>query len=85
MANRKTLSCGSCSYQQRNPKTLSPSTPVIKIGVSFEEALKLKAAIDECVMRLNQYNRATSSGRQSKLEMAVYLDKNRIQILGAQP
>ena len=85
MANRKTLGCGSCSFESRNPKLLSPTTPVIRLGVGFEGALRLKAAIDECVMRLNQYNRSSSAGRQSKLELVIYLNKKRIQIVGARP
>lgn len=79
--SKKTQSCGSCYFVGMNPKAISATTKVIKLKVDFEGALKLKAAIDECVAWLNKYNRASSAGRNSRMEIAVYVEKERIQVL----
>ena len=83
--SKKTKGCGSCNFDSKNPRSLSSNTKVVKLNEGFEDALKLKAAVDECVMRLNQYNRASSAGRKAVMEMLVYFGKKRIQVLGNKP
>ncbi len=83
--SKKTKGCGSCNFDSMSPRSLLSNTKVVKLKLGFEEALKLKVAMDECVMRLNQYNRASSAGRKAVMEMVVYFDKKRIQVLGDRP
>lgn len=78
----KKSSCGSCDYISRSPTQLTSKSKALNIRVSFEEALKLKAAVDECVSRLNGKNRATKAGKTASLRLIAYLEKNRLQVIG---
>lgn len=49
--------------------------------LTLEEALKLNVAIDECVRKLNSYNRAKASGKNAGLMVVIHLDTRRIRIL----
>jgi hypothetical protein len=80
-ADLKTDSYGACSYAKVSPSQLSADTPALNFVVSFEEALKLNLAIDECVRKLGRYNRAKIEGKRAGLMMVVHLDKRRIRIL----
>ena len=59
MANEKEFTFGTCEYQRTNPplQDLSKDTSGLNILLSFEEALKLNLAIDECVRKLNKYKK----------------------------
>ena len=78
----KTFGFGGCTYARTSPKldALTSATPMLNIAVPFEEALKLSLAIDECIRRLNSYNRATTAGKRSGLNLAIHLSKGRITI-----
>ena len=66
---------GGCTFEGTSPKVaaLSPQTPMLNVWMSFEEALKFSLAVQECVRKLNSYNRATTAGRQTGLNIAVHL------------
>lgn len=81
VAKTKGSSCGSCDYIRRSPLHLTTQSKALNIRVSFEEALKLKAAIDECIVRLNRKNRATKAGKAASLKLIVYLEKYRLQVI----
>ncbi|MBW7933227.1 MAG: hypothetical protein H3C62_06340 [Gemmatimonadaceae bacterium] len=53
---------------------------MLNIVLPFEEALRLSLAIDECVRRLNSYDRATREGKASALNLAIHLTKSRITV-----
>lgn len=53
---------------------------MLNIVLSFEEALKLSLAIDECIRQLNAYDRATREGKASALNLAIHLSKSRITV-----
>jgi len=73
---------GGCTVEGTSPKVadLSPKTPILNVWMSFEEALKLSLAIQECVRKLNSYHRGTKAGRQTGLNIAVRLHKRRITV-----
>lgn len=79
---KKTFGFGGCIYARTSPKrdTLSAATPMLNIAITFEEALKLSVAIDECIRRLNSYHRATRAGKRSGLNLAIHLAKSRITV-----
>lgn len=79
---KKTTACGSCNFASTSPITLQANTKVVQVTLGFEDALKLKTAIDECVLRLNGYNRSSREGRRAQLKLVVYFTKERIQVLG---
>jgi hypothetical protein len=74
-------SFGACSFAKTSPTALAADTRAINLVVTFEEALKLNLAIDECVRTLGRYNRAKSRGKNAALMMVIHLDKKRIRIL----
>ena len=78
----KTFSFGGCEFGKLSPKLadLSPSTRVLNVGLSFEDALKLHLAIGECIRQLNSYKRSTTAGRRSALNLALHLDKGRVTV-----
>jgi hypothetical protein len=79
-AKQKQYTFGTCSLNHFSPPVISSSTRALNIVVSFEDALKLNLAISEGVRALNKNNRATREGRDSALNLTVYLDKKRITV-----
>jgi hypothetical protein len=73
---------GGCTGSSIGPavSNLSANTRILNVTVSFEEALKLNLAIQECIRKLNGYNRATSEGRDTALTVAVHLQDKRLTI-----
>lgn len=78
----KTFSFGGCDFSKTSPRrdALSPQTAVLNVTLSFEDALRLNLAIDECVRKLNSYKRSTVEGRRTALNLAIHLDKNRVTV-----
>jgi hypothetical protein len=52
------------------------------IEVEFGEAVKLKAAVEKCVRRLNNLNRQTSAGKLKPLVLKVKWEGKRIVVFG---
>jgi len=78
----KAFSFGGCKFSGTSPKlsAFSPKTPMLNVFMSFEEALKLSLAVQECVRKLNSYNRSTIAGKRSGLNVAVHLQTSRITV-----
>ncbi len=78
----KTFSFGGCDFYRTSPgvAALSPSTQVLNIEISFEDALKLNLAIEECIRKLNSYKRSTRAGKRTGLNLAIHLSKGRVTI-----
>ena len=77
---QKESTFGSCAIDRLSPPTVTDSTRVVNLVLSFEDALKLNLAISEGVHTLNRHNRATREGRDAALVLTVYLDKMRINV-----
>jgi len=75
----KKKSFGGCTFRKSSP-TISVETSTVNFTISFEEALKLNIAVQECVRQLNSYNRATSLGKSAALALIVHVDKKRIRV-----
>jgi len=73
-------SFGACGFERVSPSELAASTPALNVVMSFEDALKLNLAIDECVRKLGRYNRATAAGKNAALMMVIHLDTKRVRI-----
>ena len=78
----KTFSFGGCNFSGTSPKlsALSPETKMLNVFMSFEDALKLNLAIQECVRTLNTYKRSTTAGRRTGLNISVHLQGGRITV-----
>jgi hypothetical protein len=73
---------GTCAYECSKParEALTNATKIINVHLSFDEALKLNLAIDECVRFLNRYNKAKKAGKRAALNLAIHLDQSRISV-----
>jgi hypothetical protein len=78
----KTFSFGSCEYDRLSPprEKLTASTKVLNIALSFEDAMKLGLAVDECIRKINTYNRSTRAGKKSAVNLAIHLHAERISV-----
>lgn len=78
----KTWTFGGCDYERTIPRrdALSSSTAILEVVLPFEEALKFSLAVDECIRRLNRYNRATKAGKASALKVAIRLNRGRVTV-----
>lgn len=81
-SNEKQFTFGTCEYQRSAPprEDITKETSALNIFLSFEEALKLNIAVDECVRKLNKYKRSTKDGKRAALNITVYLSQNRIAV-----
>lgn len=79
---KKTFSFGGCTFSSTSPEwaKVTTNTKILNVQITFEEALKLSLAIDECVRKLNSYNRSTKAGKSMGLNLAVHVGTNRITI-----
>jgi hypothetical protein len=78
----KGFSFGGCDFTRTLPdvSTLSPATKVLNVEITFEEVLKLHLAMGECISNLNTYNRSTTEGKRTALNLAIHLDGSRVTI-----
>jgi len=79
---KKEFSFGGCHYDKTSPRRemFSAATKRLNVKLSFEDALKLNIAIDECVRKLNSYKRSTRRGKRSGLNLSLHLGSHRITV-----
>ena len=79
---KKVYSFGACAFNGTSPQRdkLCSTTKILNIFIPFEEALKLNLSIDECVRKLNRYDRRTARGKEATVRLMVHLDTERIDI-----
>lgn len=80
--NQKGFTFGTCDYSFTSPERgeLSPETSVLNVVLSFEDALKLNLAIDECVRKVNRYKKSTKEGKRAALNLAIFLNQGRVSV-----
>ncbi len=79
----KKFAFGTCAFASTSPernKGLTGNTKILNVQITFEEALKLNLAIDECVRKLNSYKRSTRAGKSMGLNLAIHLEAYRITV-----
>jgi len=72
---------GSCRFGRVRPDVASKGIQSVNIDVPFEEALKLRLALDSCLHALNRYNRSTSKGRAMGIVLSVKTDNSTIAVI----
>ena len=79
----KKFSFGSCHYERTSPPLadLSPTTKVLNIDLSLDEALKLDLAIEECIRKINRYKESAKVGKRALVNIAVHLHQERISVI----
>jgi hypothetical protein len=79
----KSDSCGACDVVSITPEGFDrEKNEWLTIRVEFGEALKLKAAVDECVRRLNNLNRQLSAGKSEPLVLKIKWEGKRVVVFG---
>jgi hypothetical protein len=76
---KKTFSFGGVSVDHISPEP-PPKPRALNLVLSFEEALKLQIGLQQILLQLNSYNRSTTEGRDSAVNLCVYTDVKRITI-----
>ncbi len=71
---------GGCDIDHIRPAPTEGIPPALNIVVSFEDALKLHLSLGQALARLNGYNRSTSAGRRSAVNLCVFPGKGRITV-----
>jgi hypothetical protein len=82
----KTKSFGSCVLHSTSPSQIDikPTTKVLNINVSFEEALKLNLAVQEGLSKLNKYDRRPAKqGKNMGLCLAIFFERQRLTVTEA--
>jgi hypothetical protein len=78
---KRKVTFGSANVDHFSPP-LPESTPkAINIVLSFEEALKLHLSLGQLLGHLNGYNRSTTDGKRSAVNLCVYTQAERIAVV----
>jgi hypothetical protein len=73
-------SFGSVRVDHFSPAKEDEWPTAINIKISFEEAMRLHLGLTQILGKLNSYNRATTKGRDSAVNLCLYPKKKRITI-----
>lgn len=71
---------GGTDVDQIRPAPADGVPPAMNIIITFEEALKLHLSIGQALARLNSYNRSTTAGKRSAINLCLYPHKQRITV-----
>ena len=74
---------GACGFGRVSPDVASKGVKSLNIEVPFEEALKLRLALDSCLHALNRYNRSTQKGRAMGVLLSVKTESLSIAVIEA--
>lgn len=74
------------TYGSSNIDHFSPALPdgtpkAVNVILSFEEALKLHLSLGQLLGHLNGYNRSTSDGKRSAVNLCIYTGPKRIAVV----
>ena len=75
-------SWGGCRFDRTAPtkQGLSSDTKILNVIITFSEALKLNLALQDCLLKLNNYKMNAIEGKQAAVKLAILLDQKRVQI-----
>ena len=71
---------GGTDVVQIRPAPSDGVPPAMNIIITFEEALKLHLSLGQALARLNSYNRSTTAGKRSAVNLCLYPRKKRITV-----
>lgn len=71
---------GGTDVVQIRPAPAEGVPPAMNIIITFEEALKLHLSLGQALARLNSYNRSTTAGKRSAVNLCLYPRKKRITV-----
>lgn len=77
---KRKSSFGTATVDHFSPTVGDDWPKAINVFLSFEEALKLHLGLGQILGRLNEYNRSTTEGCRSAVNLCVYTDVKQITI-----
>ena len=78
---KKKQSYGGCTVDHFSPAKKDGWPKAINVVLGFEEALKLKLALEARLLDINGLNRSTREGKAAAVNLCVYTDVNRIAVM----
>ena len=74
---------GACRYVRTSPDVVQKGVKSLNVELQLEEALKLRLALDSCLLSLNRYNRSTSKGRAMAVVLSIKTKHSQIAVIEA--
>jgi hypothetical protein len=74
---------GACRYVRTSPDVVKKGVKSLNVEMELEEALKLRLALDSCLLALNRYNRSTAKGRAMGVVLSIKTDTSSIAVIDA--
>lgn len=72
---------GGCRFIRTKPDIGEQGIKSVNIEIDFDEALRLAAAIQSAVLRLNRYNRSSSKGKLMGLCLSLKSSSRAISVI----
>ena len=73
-------SFGGVQVDHFKPAVTDKLPKALNIHISFDEALRLHLGLGQLLGRLNSYNRSTTAGKRSAVNLCLFLEKHRLTI-----
>ncbi len=85
--SKKEYSFGSCRVEEFKPKreTWNSKTNIINTIITFDEALRLKLALDAVLMEINKYKRNSIEGKNTGIDLVINLSGSIMSVVEATP
>lgn len=74
---------GACRYVRTSPDVVQKGVKSLNVEMQFEEALKLRLALDSALLSLNRYNRSTSKGKGMGVVLSIKTETLSIAVIDA--
>ena len=76
----KKFSFGGGQFARQSPprEKISPSTPILNLEMTLEEALKLSLALEEGCRQVNRYKMSAKTGKRARVCLALHFKPGRI-------
>lgn len=72
---------GACRFDQLSPDIAAKGVKSVNIVISFEEALKLRLALESCLLAVNRYKRSTTKGKAMCAVLSVKTESGTIAVI----
>lgn len=74
---------GQGRYVDISPDVAQKGVKSLNINMTMEEALKLRLALDSCLLAINRYNRGTKVGKSTGVCLSVKTGNSSIAVIEA--
>ena len=71
---------GTATVDHYSPALTDSLPKAINMHISFEEAMRLHLGLGQVLAKLNSYDRSTTAGKRSAVNLCLHVEKQRITI-----